>query len=155
LLHFPEPDFSKSKNIVGVLEDDSVEKIFHYGRFDLAVLMKSFKIGIKNVYCTKIASKLVRTYLDRHSLKSLCRDLLGVDLDKTEQSSDWGAPILSTEQLTYAGADVIYLHNLKEKLDALLVREGRMEVAKACFEFLPYRAMFDLMVADSFDIFAH
>jgi ribonuclease D len=155
LIHFPEPDFSRSINIVRVLEDDSVEKIFHYGRFDLAVLMQSFKISIKNVYCTKIASKLVRTYTDKHSLKYLCRDLLGIDLDKTEQSSDWGAAILSTEQLTYAGADVVYLHNLKEKLDALLVREERMEIAKACFEFLPYRAKFDLMVADTFDIFSH
>jgi ribonuclease D len=155
LVHFPEPDFSKSTNLVNALEDDSTEKIFHYGRFDLAVLIQSFKINIKNVYCTKIASKLVRTYTDKHSLKHLCSDLLGVSLDKTEQSSDWGAPTLSPEQLNYAGSDVVYLHNLKEKLDALLVREGRMELAKACFEFLPYRAMLDLMVADNFDIFSH
>jgi ribonuclease D len=155
LVHFPEPNFSEAKNLKKLLSDKSVEKIFHYGRFDIAILMNSFNIDISNVYCTKIASRLTRTYTDKHSLKVLCRDLLGVDLDKTEQTSDWGAPLLSTDQLKYAATDVLHLHNLKERLDSLLIRENRMELAKACFDFLPYRAKLDLMTNENFDIFAH
>ncbi|MDR3285504.1 MAG: ribonuclease H-like domain-containing protein [Holosporales bacterium] len=155
LVHFPEPTFSKSKNLKKMFEDDSVEKIFHYGRFDLAVLMKSFNINISNVYCTKIASKLVRTYTNGHSLRALCKELLDIDLNKTSQTSDWGASTLSLDQINYACFDVLYLHNLKKKLDALLAREGRSDLAKACFEFLPYRAKLDLLASEEFDIFAH
>ncbi|MDR0625288.1 MAG: ribonuclease H-like domain-containing protein [Holosporales bacterium] len=155
LVHFPEPAFDQAHRLKKLLGDDSVQKIFHYGRFDLAVLMKSFKLHITNVYCTKIASKLVRTYTDKHSLKSLCKELLGIDIDKAQQSSDWGGEILSPEQLEYAGSDVLFLHNLKEKLDALLLREGRAELAQACFDFLPYRALLDTMASEEWDIFSH
>ena len=155
LVHFPKADFSRSKNLVNLLSDDTITKVFHYARFDVAVLMRTFDVFIDNIYCTKIASKLTRTYTDRHSLKDLCENLLGIEVDKTQGQSDWGAPVLSHEQLNYAGTDVLYLHNLKEALDALLEREGRMEVAQACFDFLPYRAQLDLMAPEGFDVFAH
>jgi ribonuclease D len=155
MIHFPDQTFSKSERIKNVLKDDSVKKIFHYGRFDLAILMKSFDIFIQNIYCTKIASKLVRTYTDKHSLRHLCQDILKINLDKTEQTSDWGGPVLSSEQLKYSCSDVLYLHNLKEKLDILLEREKKAAIAQACFDFLPYMAKMDLFAAGDFDIFAH
>jgi ribonuclease D len=155
LVHFPKAEFGSSPNLSKLLANDNIQKIFHYGRFDIAVLAKSFGILTQNVYCTKIAAKLVRTFTDRHSLKSLCNDLLGISLNKEAQSSDWGSSMLSPEQLQYAGTDVLYLHNLKEKLDNLLVRENRVELANACFRFLPYRAMLDLMSGPEFDIFSH
>lgn len=155
LVHFPHADFTKSPNLCRLLQDPHILKIFHYGRFDIAVLAKSFGFLIQNVYCTKIASRLVRTYTAQHSLKDLCRDLLGLELNKEEQTSDWGAASLTSEQLKYAGTDVLYLHNLKEKLDESLIRENRQEVAQACFQFLPFRAQLDLWAGTDFDIFAH
>lgn len=155
LVHFPKGDYTQSPRLVQLLSDPKVLKIFHYGRFDIAVLAKSFGFLLENVYCTKIASRMVRTFTARHSLKDLCRDLLGVELNKGEQTSDWGASTLTPEQLRYAGTDVLYLHNLKEKLDEALIREHRMEVAKACFQFLPYRSQLDLWAGTEFDVFSH
>ncbi|MDR2464575.1 MAG: ribonuclease D [Holosporales bacterium] len=155
LVHFPQAQYNKSPNICKILKSDQILKIFHYGRFDIAVIAISFGIFPRNVYCTKIASKLVRTFTDRHSLKSLCYDLLGIEISKQSQSSDWGSSVLSQEQISYAGTDVLYLHNLKEKLDILLAREKRMDIAKACFEFLPYRVAIDIWAGETYDIFAH
>ena len=124
------------KNLKKLLSDDSVEKLFHFGRFDLAILSRTFGIKIRNIYCTKIASKIVRSYTDRHGLKELCRELLGVEISKHEQTSYWGAEILRNEQLKYAANDVLYLHEIKEKLDVMLQREGRMPQAKKFFKFL-------------------
>jgi ribonuclease D len=132
-----------------------VTKIFHFARFDVATLYKAFGVMPGPVYCTKIASRLVRTYTDRHGLKDLVRELLGVDLSKQQQSSDWGADELSDAQLTYAASDVLYLHALRTKLDALLAREGRTHLAQACFDFLPARAELDLAGWPETDIFAH
>ncbi|MDR1907932.1 MAG: ribonuclease D [Holosporales bacterium] len=154
LVHYPDAVYDQSPNVCRILNDRHQLKIFHYGRFDIAVLGKTFGIFPLNVYCTKIAAKLVRTFTDQHSLKALCRDLLGVYISKEEQRSYWGAPSLTSEQLRYASTDVFYLHNLKEVLDALLVREGRMQLAQACFDFLPYRAELDVLAYD-FDIFSH
>lgn len=155
LVHFPKADYTLSPHVCRILSNPNIQKIFHYGRFDLAVLMQSFQLNIENVYCTKIASRLVRTYTNRHSLKDLCKDLLDISLDKEEQTSDWGKEVLSSEQLKYAGNDVLYLHCLKEILDSLLIRENRMELAQACFNFLPFRAKLDLLVDEQFDIFSH
>ena len=141
--------------LIQVLADESVLKIFHYGRFDLAVLFHAFGVMPRPVYCTKIASRLVRTYTDRHGLKDLCRELLGIDMSKQQQSSDWGSETLSDAQLAYAASDVLHLHQLKEKLETLLVREGRAELAQACFGFLPHRARLDLAGWAAEDIFAH
>lgn len=138
-----------------LLADPGVTKIFHFARFDLAMLRQYLGVDCKPVYCTKIASKLIRTYTDRHGLKDLCRELLGVDLSKQQQTSDWGAADLSKEQLAYAASDVTSLHKLRDRLDALLAREGRGELAAACFEFLPHRAQLDLLGWDSPDIFQH
>jgi ribonuclease D len=138
-----------------VLAYPKVTKLFHFARFDLAVLMHAFGVTAAPVYCTKIASKLTRTYTDRHGLKDLARELIGVDLSKQQQSSDWGAEVLSDAQLAYAASDVLYLHALQAKLDAMLMREGRVELAKACFEFLPTRARLDLQGWPETDIFAH
>jgi ribonuclease D len=142
-------------NLVRLLADPAVTKLFHYGRFDIAMFDKYLGVLTGPVYCTKIASKLTRTYTDRHGLRDLCRDLLGVEISKQQQSSDWGARILSEEQLAYAASDVLHLHRLKTILDSLLKREGRMEVAEACFRFLPTRARLDLLGWDSEEIFAH
>jgi ribonuclease D len=142
-------------NIKRLLADPSVTKLFHFGRFDLAVLYNALGVMPTPVYCTKIASRLTRTYTDRHGLKDLAREVLGVDLSKQQQSSDWGATDLSEAQVAYAASDVLYLHALKEKLDAMLVREGRMELAEACFRFLPTRARLDLGGWAAEDIFAH
>jgi ribonuclease D len=138
-----------------LLSDPAVLKIFHFGRFDIAMLEQHLGVQTEPVYCTKIASKLARTYTDRHGLKDLCAELLGVDLSKQQQSSDWGADKLTDQQKHYAASDVLYLHALKTKLDAMLVREGRMEAAQACFRFLPERARLDLAGFEDEDIFAH
>ena len=142
-------------NLARMLGDPTVLKLFHFGRFDIAAMAKAFGVVAAPVYCTKIASKLVRTYTDRHGLKQLLAELLDVDISKQQQSSDWGANELTEAQLDYAASDVLYLHDLKRRLDELLVREGRMEVAQACFGFLPTRARLDLMGWPDQDIFAH
>lgn len=146
---------TEAPHLMAMLGDPKVLKIFHFGRFDIAVLMHAFGVETAPVYCTKIASKLVRTYIDRHGLKDLTRDLIGVDISKQQQSSDWGATILSQEQIDYAASDVLYLHRLKAELDVRLTREGRMELAQACFDFLPHRAALDLAGWPDTDIFAH
>ncbi len=138
-----------------VLTDPNRLKLFHFARFDIAMFMRDLSIVTAPLYCTKIASKLVRTYTDRHGLKDLVKELLGRDVSKEQQSSDWGAPELSDAQLAYAASDVLHLHALKEKLDAMLAREGRTEIAQACFDFLPSRAALDLAGWDEEDIFAH
>lgn len=154
LVHFPEPRY-EAPNLARLMADQNVVKLFHYGRFDIAMMHKYLGIRCAPVWCTKIASKLVRTNTDRHGLKDLCRDLIGVDLSKVQQTSDWGAPTLTPEQMAYAASDVLYLHKLKDKLDALLVREGRRDLAEACFRFLPDRANLDLAGWDAEDIFSH
>jgi ribonuclease D len=138
-----------------LLEDPSVLKIFHFARFDLAALHQALGVTVAPVACTKIASKLVRTYTDRHGLKDLLRDLLGVDISKQQQSSDWGAPELTPEQLAYAASDVLHLHALWAKLKALLEREGRLELAESCYRFLPSRARLDLLGYEDPDLFSH
>ena len=139
----------------GLLTDPETTKIFHYARFDVGLLQYSFELMTAPLFCTKIASKLVRTYTERHGLKDLCRDLLGVELSKQEQTSDWGAEKLTKQQMEYAANDVLYLHRLKEKLEELLERENRLELAQLCFEFLPVRAHLDIMAGEEFDIFKH
>jgi ribonuclease D len=138
-----------------LLADEAVLKIFHFGRFDIAMLQRYLGVLTRPVYCTKIASRLVRTFTDRHGLKDLVREVLGIELSKQQQSSDWGAGQLSDEQLRYAAADVLHLHALKTKLDEMLAREGRMALAQACFEFLPTRALLDLGGWAAEDIFEH
>ncbi|EIM29281.1 ribonuclease D [Microvirga lotononidis] len=143
------------ENLIRVLSDESVLKIFHYARFDLAVIFHTFGIMPRPIYCTKVASRLVRTYTDRHGLKELVREQLGVELSKQQQSSDWGADTLTAAQLDYAASDVLHLHALKEKLDILLERENRLGIAHQCFGFLPTRAQLDLLGWAETDIFAH
>ncbi|CAH1656409.1 Ribonuclease D [Hyphomicrobiales bacterium] len=145
----------RPKNLIRLLEDPSVLKLFHFARFDVAVLRHAFGVVTTPVYCTKIASKLTRTYTDRHGLKDLVRELLGVELSKQQQSSDWGADTLSEAQLAYAASDVLHLHALHAKLEVMLAREGRSHLAQACFQFLPYRAELDLAGWEENDIFAH
>lgn len=142
-------------NLKRLLTDPQVLKIFHFARFDVAMFMVWLGVRTAPIYCTKIASKLARTYTDRHGLKDVTRELLGVDISKAQQSSDWGASQLSPEQIAYAASDVARLHELKLKLDAMLEREGRMELARACFGFLPDRAALDAAGWDETDIFAH
>ena len=142
-------------NLKRVLTDPDILKIFHFGRFDIAMFALHLGVTTAPVYCTKIASKIARTYTDRHGLKDVSRELIGVDLSKAQQSSDWGAATLSPEQLAYAASDVLNLHRLRERLDGMLVREGRMELAQACFDFLPWRARLDLAGWEDVDIFAH
>ena len=142
-------------NLKGLLTDPSVLKLFHFARFDVAVIQAYLGVRTTPVYCTKIAAKLVRTFTDRHGLKDLCRELLGVEISKQQQSSDWGAPELTAEQQAYAASDVLYLHRLKAKLDALLAREGRTDIAQASFDFLPTRAQLDLIGYADEDIFSH
>jgi ribonuclease D len=142
-------------NLKKLLGDAKVTKIFHFARFDIAVLSHAFGVMPQPVYCTKIVSKLVRTYTDRHGLKDLLREILGIEISKQQQSSDWGAASLTDAQLTYAASDVLHLHALRDKLDAMLARENRTEIAKACFEFLPTRARLDLGGWENDDIFAH
>jgi len=146
---------TKAPNLKALLEDHNLTKIFHFARFDVAVLNKYLGARVRPVYCTKIASRLVRTYTDRHGLKDLCRELIGVDISKKQQSSDWGADELSQDQLEYAASDVLYLHKLVGRLDVMLERAGRRDLAKSCFEFLPTRTDLDLMGWNDQDIFAH
>ena len=146
----------KAPNLAKLLTDPKVTKLFHFARFDIAMFRRHLGVVTQPLYCTKIASKLIRTFTDKHGLKDLCKDLLGVDLSKQQQSSDWGAETLTEEQMRYAASDVLYLHKLKEKLDAVLAREGRAQIADACFRFLPVRAELDLLGwGDEDDIFRH
>ena len=142
-------------NLCKLLANEKILKVFHFGRFDIAVLLKTFGILTGPVYCTKIASKLIRTYTDRHGLKNLLQELLDTDISKQQQSSDWGSETLTDAQLEYAASDVLYLHSLKKELDLRLKREGRFDLAKSCFDFLPTRAMLDLAGWPETDIFAH
>lgn len=148
-------DQTEAPNLVRMLVDPDVLKLFHFGRFDIAVMLHRFGALTAPVYCTKIASKLVRTYTDRHGLKNLLDEMLKVDISKFQQSSDWGAKELTEAQLAYAASDVLYLHELREKLDLRLDREGRTELAQAAFRFLPHRAALDLAGWPETDIFAH
>jgi ribonuclease D len=142
-------------NLKRLLTNPKVLKIFHFGRFDIAMFKLHLGVVTAPVYCTKIASKLARTYTDRHGLKDVVRELLGVDLSKAQQSSDWGAAVLTTEQVNYAASDVIHLHALRARLDAMLARESRMSLAQACFDFLPHRALLDVAGWGDVDIFDH
>ena len=154
--HLVKIDLSNEKphNLIKILRNNKIQKIFHYARFDVAVFKYNFKINIKNIYCTKIASKLVRTYTDKHGYKDLCSELLGKSISKTEQSSDWGGE-LSKEQQKYAATDVLHLHKIKDKLDSMLLREKRNKLAKACFDFIPYRTDLDNNGWSEQDIFKH
>ncbi len=154
LVKFDGKDYS-APNLSRLLADESILKLFHFARFDIAVLYHALGVMTSPVYCTKIASKLIRTYTDRHGLKDLCRELLDVEISKQQQSSDWGADELSEAQQAYAASDVLYLHDLKEKLDQVLVREGRTHIAQAAFDFLPVRAELDLMAGEGYDLFSH
>lgn len=155
MIHFPPPGDYSAPNLRSILGDPSVLKLFHFARFDLAIIEHYLGVTCQPVYCTKIASKLVRTFTDRHGLKDLCRDLVGVDISKQQQSSDWGAHELSPEQQAYAASDVLHLHGIKKILDERLAREGRTKLAQACFDFLPHRAQLDLAGWDEEDIFHH
>jgi ribonuclease D len=146
---------TEAPNLCRMLTDPKVLKLFHFGRFDIAAMYHAFGALAAPVYCTKIASKMTRTFTDRHGLKFLLQDLVGVDISKQQQQSDWGAENLSDAQLDYAASDVLYLHRLKEALDVLLAREGRTNLAQSCFEFLPARALLDLEGWPEIDIFAH
>ena len=154
--HLVKIDLSQEKplNLIKILKNNKIQKIFHYARFDVAVFKHNFKINIKNIYCTKIASKLVRTYTDKHGYKDLCSELLGKSISKTEQSSDWGGE-LTKEQQKYAATDVLYLHKIKDKLDSMLLREKRDKLAKACFDFIQYRTDLDINGWTDQDIFKH
>ena len=150
-----EKSQTSAPNLARMLEDPNVLKLFHFGRFDIAAMYNAFGALAAPVYCTKIASKLIRTYTDRHGLKNLLQELLDVDISKHQQMSDWGAAELTKAQLDYAASDVLYLHALREKLNGRLEREGRMDMAQACFDFLPTRAWLDLAGWPEIDIFAH
>ena len=154
--HLVKIDLSTKKplNLIKILKNNKIQKIFHYARFDVAVFKYNFKINIKNIYCTKIASKLVRTYSDKHGYKDLCSELLGKSISKAEQSSDWGGE-LTKEQQKYAATDVLYLHKIKDKLDSMLLREKRSKLAKACFDFIQYRTDLDINGWSEQDIFKH
>jgi ribonuclease D len=162
LVHFPpQPGnggaarFYEAPNLERLLVDEQVTKLFHFARFDVGMLRRWLGVTCTPVYCTKIASKLVRTYTDRHGLKDLCRELLGIEISKEQQSSDWGAETLTAEQLRYAAGDVLWLHRLREKLDLMLRREGRRDLAQACFGFIQHRAQLDLEGWAEQDIFAY
>jgi len=144
----------KPKNLINLLRNNKITKIFHFARFDVAILKHTYKINIKNIYCTKIASKLVRTYTDKHGYKDLCKELLNETISKVEQSSDWGGK-LSKEQKQYAATDVLFLHKIKNKLDVMLERENRVNIANACFEFITHRTDLDLYGWQDVDIFKH
>lgn len=146
---------TSAPNLERLLADPDVLKLFHFGRFDIAAMYNAFNVLTAPVYCTKIASRLVRTYTDRHGLKALLQELLNVDISKQQQSSDWGSATLSDAQVEYAASDVLYLHKLRDALNEMLVREGRDEIAQTCFDFLPTRAKLDLMGWPDTDIFAH
>ncbi|WP_299139651.1 ribonuclease D [uncultured Tateyamaria sp.] len=146
---------TQAPNLCKLLTDPNVLKLFHFGRFDIAAMQNAFGAVTAPVYCTKIASRLIRTYTDRHGLKNLLQEMLGIDISKQQQSSDWGADTLTDAQLEYAASDVLYLHKLRDALNLRLEREGRMEIAQACFDFLPMRAHLDLVGWPETDIFAH
>lgn len=154
LIQFEGEDYA-APNLRRLLTEPGILKVFHYGRFDIAMLYRHLGVLAEPVWCTKIASKLTRTYTDRHGLRDLCRELLGVDLSKQQQSSDWGAAVLTEDQLAYAASDVLHLHRLKEILEALIEREGRRDLAEACFRFLPARARLDLLGWAAEEIYAH
>ncbi|MCG8511175.1 MAG: ribonuclease D [Rhodospirillales bacterium] len=154
VVHFPEPVYD-APNLKALMVDEAVTKLFHFARFDIAVMRRYLGVVCQPVYCTKIASKMTRTFTDRHGLKDLCRELLGVDLSKEQQSSDWWAKVLTPEQVRYAASDVLYLHEIRRKLDVVLARENRLELAEGCFGFLPVRAELDLAGWDNPDIFQH
>tara|TARA_B100000575_G_C22966702_1_gene558245 strand:+ start:81 stop:689 length:609 start_codon:yes stop_codon:yes gene_type:complete len=145
---------NKPFNLIKILKNHKIQKIFHYARFDVAVFKQNFKIKMKNIYCTKIASKLVRTYTDKHGYKDLCNELLNKNISKNEQSSDWGGE-LTKDQQKYAATDVLYLHKIKEKLDKMLLREKRVKLAKACFDFIEHRTDLDINGWSEQDIFKH
>lgn len=149
------PGQTEAPNLCALLKNPQVTKLFHFGRFDIAAMLNTFGIVTTPVYCTKIASRLIRTYTDRHGLKNLLQEMLGVDVSKQQQSSDWGADNLTDAKLDYAASDVLYLHRLRDELNKRLLREGRMEMAQACFDFLPMRAQLDLSGWPETDIFAH
>lgn len=146
---------TNAPNLCKLLTDPNVLKLFHFGRFDIAAMLNAFGVVTAPVYCTKIASRLIRTYTDRHGLAKLLQELLQIDISKQQQSSDWGADTLTKAQIDYAASDVLYLHQLRDKLNKMLVREGRMEMAQACYDFLPMRAQLDLAGWPDTDIFAH
>lgn len=150
-----DPKNFKAPNLVKLMEDKSRVKLFHFARFDVAILRHYLGAKVSPVYCTKIASKLCRTYTDRHGFKDLCKELIGIDISKQQQSSDWGAETLTDDQVSYAASDVLYLHQFREKLDVMLKREGRAELAAECFRFLPARAELDLAGWPETDIFSH
>lgn len=154
LVQFAAGDYA-APNLKKLFADKGVLKLFHFGRFDIASIKAYLDVDCTPVYCTKIASRLTRTFTDRHGLKELCRDLVSVELSKQQQTSDWGADKLTDEQLAYAASDVLYLHKIKEKLDAMLAREGRTALAQSCFDFLPTRSALDLEGWPDVDIFAH
>lgn len=154
LVKFSKDNYD-APNLKALLGNENITKIFHFARFDVAIIRQYLDVVCTPVFCTKIASKLVRTYTDRHSLREVCREIAGVELNKMQQSSDWGADELSEDQKKYAASDVLYLHEIKAGLEDMLVREGRMDVAQACFDFLPHRAALDLMGWNDNDIFAH
>jgi len=154
VVHLTDGDY-RAPHLRALLTNPKVTKLFHFARFDLAMIQRYFGIVCSPVYCTKVASKLCRTNTDRHGLKDLCRDLLGVDLSKQQQTSDWGAPSLTAEQIAYAASDVLHLHALRRRMDELLDREGRAHLADACFSFLPVRAALDLAGWEDEDIFTH
>ncbi|MEO7027047.1 MAG: ribonuclease H-like domain-containing protein [Caulobacteraceae bacterium] len=154
LVRLRRPNYD-APNLKALLNDRRVLKIFHFARFDVAMFQRSLGVVAAPIYCTKIASKIARTYTDRHGLKDVTRELLGIDISKAQQSSDWGAARLTNEQLAYAASDVLNLHALRVKLDAMLEREGRADLARACFEFLPHRAALDVAGWEEVDIFAH
>jgi len=154
LVQFEQTKYD-APNLRRILADEKIQKIFHFARFDLASLQHYLKVEVQNIYCTKIASRLVRTYTDAHGLKSLCDELLGIDLSKKQQSSDWGNLEITDKQLDYAASDVLHLHKLQTKLDVMLKREGRDEIFAACLKFLPARVKLDLQGFGSGDIFSH
>jgi ribonuclease D len=154
VIHFPNKSY-KCPNLQKLLSDKTRAKIFHFARFDIAMIQHYLHIDLTNIYCTKIASRLVRTYTDQHSLKELCAELLNIKISKQQQTSDWGAAKLTKEQIEYAASDVLHLHDLRKKLDEMLKREGRVALAKNCFEFIPVRATLDLLGWQDLDIFAH
>jgi ribonuclease D len=156
LVHFDnKKSYDKAVNLKKLLNDDSVVKIFHYARFDLAVIKQYLGVEIKNFYCTKIVSRLVRTYTDFHGLKELCSELLKINISKGQQSSNWGSDVLTEAQIKYAASDVLYLHQIRQKLDSMLRNTDRKEIVKACFDFLPTRVEMDLLGWENLDIFKH
>ena len=154
VVHFPKPEYS-APNLKKFLSDEKILKIFHFARFDLSAIYHYLGVEMKNIYCTKLASRLVRTYTDSHSLRELCAELLGIKISKQQQCSDWGSDDLTEPQIEYAASDVVHLHALRLKLNQMLIRENRMAIVQRCFDFLPARAVLDTIGWDNVDIFAH